>query len=46
MGKRGGVRIIYAKFDAYGNLILITLYAKSERDAISNKELERLGNER
>jgi hypothetical protein len=41
-GKSGGARIIYMKFDDYGNLILITLYAKSERENISNKEIERI----
>jgi hypothetical protein len=45
-GKSSGVRIIYMKYDDYGNLILITLYAKSERENISNKEVERIKNGR
>jgi hypothetical protein len=43
-GKSGGVRVIYAKFDEYGNLILITIYAKSERENISDKEIRRMKN--
>ena len=45
VGKSGGVRIIYARYDEYGNLILITIYAKSDRENISVKEIRKIKDE-
>ena len=44
LGKSAGVRVIYTRFDEYGNLILITIYAKSDRENISDKEIRRITN--
>jgi len=37
-GKRGGVRIIYYFYDKQGALFLLTVYAKSDKVDLSEKE--------
>ena len=40
MGKRGGLRILYYLLRSDGAVILLTLYAKSEQENISERELK------
>jgi hypothetical protein len=42
MGKRGGVRVIYMWRNAQGELVLLTVYAKTEHDTLSNAFLRSL----
>jgi hypothetical protein len=42
MGKRGGVRVIYALRQKSGAVLLLTIYSKSARDSISADVLKRL----
>lgn len=42
MGKRGGVRVIYAIKPKAGTVMLLTLYSKSARDSLSADVLKRL----
>lgn len=42
MGKRGGVRVIYALKPKAGTVMLLTLYSKSARDSLSPGVLKRL----
>lgn len=40
MGKRGGVRVIYYFMDKRGLVTLLTLYAKSNQENLSPRELK------
>lgn len=40
-GKRGGVRIIYFNISEQGVIYLITLYQKSEKEAVSSNEIRK-----
>lgn len=42
MGKRGGVRVIYALGLVPGAVVLLTIYSKSARDSLSADVLRRL----
>jgi hypothetical protein len=42
MGKRGGVRVIYVSRNQRGELLLLTVYAKTERENISQAALKEL----
>ena len=37
-GKRGGVRVIYYFYDERGVLIMLTMYAKSDKEDMSSKD--------
>jgi hypothetical protein len=41
-GKRGGARVIYIHYAVKEAVLLLTIYAKSERDNISLAEIERI----
>ena len=41
-GKRGGVRVIYYWIDAQDRLLMLYIYAKSERDDLSPSQLKTL----
>lgn len=41
-GKRGGVRVIYFNRLSAGAVVLVTVYAKSERSTLSASEIKRL----
>ena len=40
-GKRGGVRVIYFNFAADDALLLVMIYAKGERENVSNGDIAR-----
>lgn len=40
-GKRGGARVIYFNFQADELILLVAVYAKSERDNLSSHEINR-----
>ncbi len=40
MGKRGGVRVIYYFMDEYGLVSLLTVYAKSDKETLTKKEVK------
>jgi mRNA-degrading endonuclease RelE of RelBE toxin-antitoxin system len=42
MGKRGGVRVIYYYLDEDDAVLLLTLYTKSDEDALSAAEINQL----
>lgn len=42
MGKRGGVRVIYALGLVPGAVVLLTIYSKSARDSLSADVLKKL----
>jgi hypothetical protein len=42
MGKRGGVRVIYALRLGSGTVLLLTIYSKSARESLSADVLRRL----
>jgi len=42
MGKRGGVRVIYYYLDEDDALLLVAMYTKAERDALSAKQINQL----
>lgn len=41
-GKSGGVRVAYADFPGHGLIVLLTMFAKSERGNLSREERVRL----
>lgn len=41
-GKRGGVRVIYYYLDAKGAIWLLGVYAKNERDDLSDRDMKAL----
>lgn len=43
-GKSGGVRVIYFTRNAVGEIVLLLLYAKSERDSMTAKQLLEIKN--
>lgn len=43
-GKSGGVRVIYFTHNAMGEIVLLLLYAKSERDSMTAKQLLEIKN--
>jgi hypothetical protein len=45
MGKRGGVRVIYMVRPTVGELVLLTIYAKSERESIPANVLRAIAKE-
>lgn len=42
MGKRGGLRVIYYFYDARGMVSLLTVYAKSEQEDLTAKDIRLL----
>lgn len=40
-GKRGGVRVIYFNVTERGEIVLITLYQKSEQENITAKDIKK-----
>lgn len=42
MGKRGGVRVIYAFRPLVGAVLMLTIYSKSARDSLPQDVLKRL----
>jgi hypothetical protein len=42
MGKRGGVRVVYAWMPLPGTVLLMTIYSKSARDILPAEVLRRL----
>lgn len=44
-GKRGGVRVIYFLRDTAGQIVLVAVYAKNERDDVPRAWLRRLKQE-
>lgn len=43
-GKSGGVRVIYFTRNVVGEIVLLLLYAKSERDSMTAKQLQEIKN--
>lgn len=43
-GKSGGVRVIYFVRNSHGEVVLITIYAKSEKDSIPGHILKEIRN--
>jgi len=41
MGKRGGALIVYFNLAADGTVLLVTIYAKSDRATIRRKDIEK-----
>lgn len=42
MGKSGGVRVVYFLRDAEGQVVLLTLYAKSELETLTGSQLKEI----
>jgi mRNA-degrading endonuclease RelE of RelBE toxin-antitoxin system len=42
MGKRGGARVIYYYLDEDGAVLLLTMYTKSDEDALSASKINQL----
>lgn len=40
-GKRGGSRVIYFNFAEDGTVLLVMMYAKSDRESVSTGDIER-----
>jgi len=45
MGKRGGVRVIYTARLTAGEIVLLTIYAKSARESIPARVLRKIAEE-
>jgi hypothetical protein len=42
VGKSGGVRVVYFTYSAQGQLVLLTLYAKSKTDNLNGPQLKEI----